>query len=149
MPKLVSGGDLKSPDLNDHVSSILTSGTDNSIFLKAFKMNCSSQTITQQFAKIELATVNFQGKDFTALGSIIDEQAGFVLGYIKQVGRLYQLTTWNGDVITSPKLTGTWLNRNVFGGFPVRMYAWSCVINGKKYHGRNSGVGFLIRLRSS
>jgi hypothetical protein len=99
-------------------------------------------------AKVEVGTVTFQGRDFSAMGSVVDEANGIILGYVSGAQGIYYLTTWEGKVLGSLKLTGTWKNRNVFGGFPVTMYAWSAVIGGKKYSGRNTGAGMLLRMKA-
>ena len=101
-------------------------------------------------ATVEVGTFAFQGKEFSALGSHIDLEQGLVIGYpiCNEEGN-YRLTTWGGAEIASLTKTGSWLNRNVFGGFPVRMLSWSGIINGKKYHGRNSGLGMLLRMHAT
>jgi hypothetical protein len=102
-------------------------------------------------ASIEVATINFNGRDFTNLGSVIDEKRGIIYGYPTQAANYastggYVLTTWDGQIIASCHKVNSWLNRNTFGGFPVRMYAWSCLYNGRKYAGRNAGPELLLRM---
>lgn len=102
-------------------------------------------------ASVEVGTVTFQGRDFAALGAIVDEANGVVCAYAserKGSPGSYVLTTWEGAEIAPLRLTGTWENRNVFGGFPVKMYAWSATIGGKVYSGRNSGLHMFVRMRA-
>jgi hypothetical protein len=104
--------------------------------------------------QVELGTLNFQGKDFTYYGSIIDEKRGIILGYVVEGpdslewSKKYLLTTWEGKTICLLKRTGSWLNYKVFGSFPVKMWAWSAIINGKRYHGCNSGTGMLVKMKA-
>lgn len=41
----------------------------------------SAQIVTKGNAKAEIATVNHNGREFTALGSVIDHENGVVVGY--------------------------------------------------------------------
>lgn len=115
-----------------------------------------SETFTaDNGARVEVGTVTFQGRDFAALGSVVDEAHGVINAYVSERdapgswtrGKRYVLTTWNGEEIAPLRLTGSWLNRNVFGGFPVRMFAWSATIDGRVYSGRNTGAGMFVRMR--
>jgi hypothetical protein len=117
----------------------------------AFK---SETHTTASGARVEVGTMTFQGRDFSARGSVVDEANGIVCGY--PTARVehdatpgtYVLTTWNGERIAPLRLVRTWQNRNVFGGFPVTMYAWSATINGRVYSGRNSGEGMFVCMRA-
>lgn len=114
-----------------------------------------SETFTaDNGARVEVGTVTFQGRDFAALGSVVDEAHGVINAYVSERdapgyvgGKRYVLTTWDGAEIASLRLTGSWLNRNVFGGYPVRMFAWSATIGERVYSGRNTGAGMFVRMR--
>jgi hypothetical protein len=90
---------------------------------------------------IEIATVTFEGKDFTAMGSYTDEERGILHAYICGIPGAYTLQTFGGVTLAPAKLVCC------FGGFPVKMYAWRAVFNGRIYSGRNSGPGMLVRMR--
>jgi hypothetical protein len=96
--------------------------------------------------------MTFEGRDFAALGSVVDEARGIVCAYVTEKTVLglkrYTLTTWEGAEIAPLRLTRTWLNTNVWGGFPVRMYAWSAKIGDRVYSGRNSGPCMFVRMRA-
>ena len=62
----------------------------------------SETAVTPNGARVEIATVTHDGKDFSATGSIIDESGGFLLGYPK--GR--ELQTWDGKKIGVLSVTG-------------------------------------------
>ncbi len=106
-----------------------------------------SETVkTDSGASVEVATVTFGGRDFTNMGSVVDHENGFVVCYPDKDGHV---TTWNGVVLGTASLVRKWKQFVPFACHRVEIYAWSCVIDGRKYHGRNSGPGMLLRLRAS
>lgn len=126
-------------------------------------MNFRSETIrTSDGVCIEVATLTHAGKDYAAYGAIIDTARGMIAGYVSadpaspvglaytaanpQASR-YRLTTWEGKTIAPLTLVRKYEQR-VFGGMKTTMYAWSCVINGKRYSGRNSGPAMFVRMRA-
>lgn len=100
-------------------------------------------------ARVEVGTFTFEGRDFEALGSVVDEARGIVFGYVhKLTAGGYELRTWSGGTIAPLRLTGAWTNRTCFGGWPIKMRAWACTINGRRYSGRNGDMD-LVRMRAS
>lgn len=97
-------------------------------------------------AQIEVGTITHEGRDFAALGSVVDEQNGVIVGYPKD-GRLH---TWDGQLIDGLGMlfiTSSWaMPRSWIGS---RMYAYRATYKGKRYHGRGFGDGMLLRLRAS
>src|SRR5580698_3943789 len=111
-------------------------------------MNSHSQFITiASGAKVETATVSVEGRDYTAGGAVLGEARGLIVAYISGIPGHYNLTTWGGDVLGPATLVSTYYNKNVFGGFPVRMWAWRATVNGRVYSGRNAGPQMLLRMR--
>jgi len=96
-------------------------------------------------AQIEVGTVGFEGRPFQAIGSVVDPSAGRIDGYISSDGR--SPATWGGEIIVSVRQTGTWLQRG-FGGIKNRIYAWTAVVDGVVYSGRNSGPAMRVTMRA-
>lgn len=98
-------------------------------------------------ASVEVATVTFQGRDFVACGSCLDEARGILHAYVGGIPGAYVLQTFGGETLCPLTLVSTYENTRVFGGFPVKMYAWRCTFNGRTYSGRNSGPQMIVRMR--
>jgi hypothetical protein len=102
-------------------------------------MNTRSETaVATNGALVELATIEVDGKEFEANGSIIDEANGFVMGYPVDG----KLTTWGGATIVTLNVTG---HARGFNG--TRLTCWAMQLNGRRYHGRNAGEHMLLRMR--
>ena len=95
-------------------------------------------------ASVEVGTVTHDGREFAALGSVVDEASGLV-SY--RDGKRYVLTTWEGVELAPLRLVRTWEQRG-FYGTRTRVYAWSAVVQGRKYSGRNSGPTMVLRMRA-
>jgi hypothetical protein len=112
-------------------------------------MSKSEIHVATNGARVEVGTFTFEGRDFAALGSVVDESRGILCAYVtRREDGSHVLTTWGGETLAPVAKTGEWLNRNVWGGFPVRMFAWSAVYQGRTYSGRNSGEGMFVRMRT-
>jgi hypothetical protein len=111
-------------------------------------MNAYTSTfhVSPTGARVELAAFAHAGREFTAMGSIVDHEAGHVMGYptAREVGHV--LRTWSGEDIAPIRLVRSWKQRT-FYGTTTTIYAWRATIDGRTYHGRNSGAGMLLRLR--
>lgn len=99
-------------------------------------------------ATVEVATITHEGKEYTAFGAFFDEEHGIIHAYTGGIPGAYKLTSFDGRDIANLTLVSTYMNRNVWGGFPVKMYAWRCTYNGKTYSGRNSGPQMIVRMRT-
>lgn len=97
-------------------------------------------------AKVELATFSHEGRDFTAVGSVVDPGAGFLQGYVSSDGRT--LMRWDGSVICPLKEVSRF--RIPCPNWPkgTEIRAYRAVVDGRTYSGRGSGPGMLLRLRS-
>lgn len=99
---------------------------------------------------VELGTFTLEGVSYTAMGSMIDTEAGQIVGYVVQPrdgwGRLYNLTTWHGAHIGVLTLTKSYITA---GRTRARIYCWKMIYAGRAYHGRNAGPGLVLRLKAS
>lgn len=93
--------------------------------------------------KAELGILTHEGHEFSALGSVIDHDAGVVVGYPKG----FDLMTWDGTtvigrvrVVSSYPMPQSWQGST--------MYCYRAVIEGRHYYGRGFGDGMLLRLRA-
>jgi hypothetical protein len=125
-------------------------------------MNTRSETqVTPEGARIEVGTIAHEGREFAALGSVIDTARGVVVGYVmrKPLGPPpdgsattgWWLTTWDGQYVAALHLSSTWEVRRVShrGEFVCyQMSSWSCVIAGRRYTGRNAGEGMVLSMRA-
>lgn len=113
-------------------------------------MDCRSEHVTADCgAKLELATIIHEGREFTNLGSIIDEKNGFIFGYVSRDEA--ELHTWDGQVICSLRRVSSWESRVMSSRGLVtytKMFAYACHFNGRRYTGRGQGSGMCLRLRS-
>lgn len=94
-------------------------------------------------ADIELATVVHEGKEFTNLGSIVDKENGYVVGYcssdMKEVG------TWDGKRLGTLRIVSKWPTPTSWQS--SHRYAVEATIDGEKYSGRTCGGSMIVRLR--
>lgn len=113
-------------------------------------MKSKSEMVTMVTgAKVEVATITMLGRDYTATGSVIAEDAGVIVGYPYCVGFYpfkgfeYELLTWSGDKIGALEKTG---KARGFHGSEIT--CWAMTYGGKRYSGRNAGTGMVLRLRT-
>jgi hypothetical protein len=113
----------------------------------------SETRTTDNGARVEVGTVTHEGRDFAALGSMVDEASGLVCAYVTERpdpayrdGKRYVLTTWEGVELAPLRLVRTW-QQQCYGG-RTRIYAWSAVVQGRTYSGRNSGPTMIVRMRT-
>ena len=99
-------------------------------------------------ARVEVGVFVHEGREFSALGSCVDESRGVICAYASGIPGAYKLTTWGGETIAPLTLVRTWKQYGCFGGFPCTIYAWSCTVNGRKYSGRNAGPQIFLRMRA-
>lgn len=102
----------------------------------------------------EVAKFTYAGTDQTyeAGGAFYSKEHGVLAGYPSSVNEKlsgadappYELRQWDGKVITPLRLVSK--HRGGFGRGP--MYAWSAVYDGRVFHGRNSGLNMLLRMRA-
>lgn len=89
-------------------------------------------------ARVEVGTVTYEGRDYAALGSVVDEKRGIITCYphLREDGT-YEARMWGGKIVGPMRLV-----RRYRGGFghKTEMYAWSMVYNGRTYSGRNGGM---------
>jgi len=93
----------------------------------------------------EVGTVTHRGQSFGAFGSSYDPVSGTLVGYAKRApGGQWTLSSWEGQPICPLKHTGSWR-----GGFGREtMHSFSCVYDGRKFTGRNTGEEMLLRMKA-
>jgi len=93
--------------------------------------------------QVEIGTFKHQGREFSALGSVVDHENGHVVGYPKG----HELRTWDGTrVLGTLVVRSSWPTPHSHTG--SRMYAYHAMIDGRAYYGRGFGDGMLLRLRA-
>ncbi len=90
-------------------------------------------------AKVEVGTFTHQGVKYSALGSIVDHDAGRIIGYPSRDNRT--LMTWDGRTLGTLKVTG------YACGFHCKLTCYRAAVDGLNYHGRGLGEGMILRLR--
>lgn len=100
-------------------------------------MKHRSETIETPNGRIEIATVEMDGREFTALGAVVTEDSA--TGYINGS----DLTDWESKRIGSVRVVSSWPMPRSWQG--SRMYQIEATINGIVYTGRGFGNGMLWR----
>lgn len=100
-------------------------------------------------------TISHEGMSFTAGGGMLDPVAGIAVGYpvAREAPRpgeaRHYLGVGGGEIPAMDlRLEREYSVRPPGAYHPVRVYCWSGVSGGRRYHGRNSGVGMLLRMRA-
>lgn len=107
-------------------------------------METKSETLTAtNGASVEVGTIVHNGREYAATGSIVDDEGGYIVGYVDSPGadnisNCAHLTTWNGAEIGVIVRTGT-----ARGFYRTRLYCYSMVRNGYRWHGRGQGHGWF------
>ena len=100
-------------------------------------------------AKVEVGIIVHEGREFASLGSIVDHERGYVVGYLKLVDNpkpgesRHVLTSWEGRVIGTCRVISTWKTPRSW--VSSTMSSYRATVDGIEYHG--SGDGMLLRLR--
>jgi hypothetical protein len=101
-------------------------------------------------AKVEVATITHEGRDFTAMGAVIDHDRGIVIGYpslgcasVGACGKHGALNSWDGTELGRVEVIAR--SRGFYGAEIVHFRAY---VDGKAYHGKGSGWEALLRLRA-
>lgn len=96
--------------------------------------------IADNGARVEVATFTHEGRSFAALGSVLDEDSGVIVGYPNDAGTM--LMTWDGRPLFPIRQTG-----KMRGFYRSTILCWGGTYNGRYYSGRNAGSGMLLTLR--
>jgi len=102
-------------------------------------------------AQVEIGTITLQGREFTALGSIVDPASGLLVGYVHEhTPGFFELRTWQGQPICPLRRTGRITTRlRACDGSPMRLECYSATYQGRNYYGRHCGDwNQSIRLRA-
>jgi hypothetical protein len=101
--------------------------------------------------KIEIGTIEHQGRKFSAMGSVVDSERGVVVGYVGKgtvpghASHARPLTTWKGEQIGVIWPTSSWKTPRSY--VSSHSYAYDAIVDGEKYHGRGQGEGMVVRLK--
>lgn len=95
-------------------------------------------------AVVEVGTVELGDREFSALGAVIDEANGIIVGYpALPDNRSYVLQNWCGADIAPLRITGY-----ARGFHRTPLTCWALDYNGRRYSGRNSGTGVVLTMRA-
>lgn len=100
-------------------------------------------TETGGTASVEIATIIHEGREFTALGSVIDHERGRVAAYRRTGGIL---TNWGSKEIGTYHVVSTWRRYSRYG-VSTKMESIKALIDGLVYYGRGSCDWELIQLK--
>lgn len=111
-------------------------------------METKIQVVESGSATAEIATLVFEGKGFTALGSTVDVEGGLVSAYMGDVpvdGK-YRVSKFGGDLVGYAVRTS--VSRRVYTahGFH-RLEYYSMELAGHRWHGKKSDAYNLIHFR--
>lgn len=96
-------------------------------------------------ASVEVGTVNVDGREFQATGSIIDREQGIVVGYVRETKlpprdpsiagstarTVYDFGTWGGSHIAPLFKTG-----ESFGFYGSKITHFGMLYDGHRWHGK-------------
>jgi hypothetical protein len=99
-------------------------------------------------ATVEVGTITHEGREFSAMGAVIDTTDGVIVGYPKHgdgTGRDggHTLRTWDGAFIAALEITGY---ARGFHGTELTCYALT--YEGRRYSGRGLGAHMCLRLKA-
>jgi hypothetical protein len=104
----------------------------------------SERRVATNGAAVEVGVIVHEGREFRALGSVVDHESGRVVGYVKGD----KLVSWDGKVtLGTIRVVSTW--RTPRSWVSSKMSSYRAVVGGKSYHGRGCGDGFLLKLKKS
>ncbi|NIR58239.1 MAG: hypothetical protein GWO02_01300 [Gammaproteobacteria bacterium] len=106
-------------------------------------MQSHSQMRVVDGARVEIGTFVHEGQPFAALGSVVDERRGLLVGYVVRRGGAWRLTTWDGAQIMPLRRTSAY--RGLRGAW---VHCWTGTLNGRRYSGRNGGASLACTLRA-
>jgi len=94
------------------------------------------ETRTEQHGNTEVGIVTHNGKDYSALGSVITDS--HITAYLGKDG---QLQKWDGTVIGHYNIVTSWPVRSYVTAHMYQVEAW---IGPRCYTGRSAGVGMVF-----
>lgn len=105
------------------------------------------QKATSGTAVAEVATLTHEGREFTALGSVVDHARGIVFGYVVEKDGREELQTFDGAKLGELRRVTEWREYSS-AGYARRMRSYRATVDGRAYHGRMGDMTMLIRLRA-
>lgn len=122
-------------------------------------METKIQVVEQDGVKAEIATLVFEGREFTNLGSVIDMERGLISAYIGNIstdrdddgkryqpGKLFRVSTFGGEKIAYAVRTST--SRRIYTAYGFHhIEYYTMKYAGFHWHGKKSDAYNLIRFR--
>ena len=102
-------------------------------------------------AQVEVGTITLDGREFAAVGSIVDTAGGLLVGYVHEhTPGYFELRTWEGQPIVPLRRTARVTTRLPSAdGSPMVLDCYSATYQGRVYSGRHcSAWNQSIRLRA-
>lgn len=96
-------------------------------------------------ATAEVVTLIHEGREFSALGAVINHAEGYLVGYVSSDGK--SLTKSGGEIICPVQLVGEYRRYYRWSGW-VTTYCYRARVGELRYHGRGGGPGMLLRMRA-
>jgi hypothetical protein len=103
--------------------------------------------------RIEVGVWEHEGEKYENLGSIVDLDRGYVVGYVGKAGtapgygaHVSPLTSWDGKTV----IGAVWpisSRKTPQSAFSSHSYAYRGVVDGESYHGSGQGEGMVLRLK--
>lgn len=114
-------------------------------------MDSKSDITTDDTRAAEVATVTFQGREFSAGGFYVDVERGRMIAYVSGTlgGGRETLTTWEGTRIAGLRVTGRGQGFGGYWGRPAELIAYQTTepVAGFYWYGRGLGAGMVLKLR--
>lgn len=103
-------------------------------------------------ATVEVGTVEHEGREYTAMGSMVDATNGRAVAYVGAVcardayGRpVHKLTAWDGCQLGTAVEVSRWRTPRSF--LSSHMVSYRVDMNGQRWHGRGCGEGMVLKLK--
>jgi hypothetical protein len=138
------------------MGSTLTKTTLVKLYRRYVRGGVSMQTRSEHGtapngARVEVGIVEHEGREYSALGSVVDPERGIVVGYVGKItpagygAHVRALTTWDGKTIGAVWPVSSWPTPR--SHVSSRMYAYRAEVEGVMYQGRGAGEGMIVKLR--
>ena len=105
----------------------------------------SERVVAGNGAIVEMATLVHEGREHTAMGSVVDEANGLIIGYVSRDNTA--LTTWAGGRICGLRVVSRFRIPCLGWRRGTEITAYRARFNGADWHGRGAGTGMVLRLR--
>lgn len=97
-------------------------------------------------ATAEIVTLVHEGREFSALGAVVNHAEGYLVGYVSADGK--SLTKSGGEAICPLQFVSKYRVYSTKWGSWTEMFCYRATVEGHRYHGRGQGPGMLLRMRA-